>query len=264
MKDETFRAQVFLVRGLAREAAHWGKFPDKLRRHFSQVEIITLDLPGTGVHHRLRAPLSVAATAQFVRREFMQKRQPGVPAYVFAVSLGAMVVVEWLHQDDSHVDGVILANTSFKGCSPFWYRLWIEAFPHLMRALREPRLEKRERHVLAMVSNRPELYTPVAREWAAIQRQRPIRVETFVRQLFAASRYAPPLKAPRVPVLLLNSLRDRMVHPSCSEAIAGLWNCELRRHATAGHDLPLDAGTWVAAAIAEWIAEVQRTNTRRK
>lgn len=249
------KAQWFLLRGLAREAGHWGEYLLRMRETFPDYDIQTIDLPGTGEFSNLKAPLSIYETALFAREIFASRRHPGVPAYIFAVSLGAMVAVEWLHQDPTGVDGVVLVNTSFRGCSPFYRRLWLEGYPHLVRALKERDPERRERHIVALISNRPEIYAKISREWADVHRKRPMGRGTFARQLFAAARYQPILDPPKVPVLLLNSLSDRMVHPSCSEAIAELWRCELRRHPTAGHDLTLDAGPWVLEAVRCWLAE---------
>jgi pimeloyl-ACP methyl ester carboxylesterase len=114
-----------------------------------------------------------------------------------------------------------------------------------------------------MISNRPEIHDRVAREWARIFDERPIGRETFTKQLFAAGRYVPPNETPDVPLLLLNSLSDRMVHPSCSEAIADRWRCELRRHPTAGHDLTLDAGPWVTQAIDGWLKDSFECRARK-
>jgi hypothetical protein len=35
-------------------------------------------------------------------------------------------------------------------------------------------------------------------------------------------------------------------------ALAGAWGAALRVHPTAGHDLPLDDGGWVAEQISTW------------
>lgn len=262
MDAERTPTQLFLLRGLAREARHWGEFLDDLQVELPDVEIQTLDLPGMGERARERSPNSIASIAQAVRVQFLERYRPGGRAFIFAVSLGAMVVVEWLRQDDRHIDGVILVNTSFKGYSPIWRRLWLESYPRLIRAFTERDPVCRERQVLEMVSNRPELYAVISHKWADIQRQRPIRPETFLRQLMAASRYAPPSMAPSVPVLLLSSLKDRMVHPQCSEDIARRWRCEMRRHPSAGHDLPLDAGPWVAKSVRNWMEQILVKNAQ--
>jgi len=247
--------QWFLLRGLAREAGHWGSFVEALKTRISGSEVVTLDLPGTGEFIDLAAPTSIEENAEFVREQFQKRRNPKASAYVFALSLGGMVATEWLRQDSDGVDGLILVNTSFRGYSPIYYRLWIQALPHLWAALNEEDPVRRERHVLSMISNRPENYDRLAQQWAQIYNERPISKLTFARQLLAAGRYTPPKTPPPVRTLLLNSLHDRMVHARCSEMISEVWRCELRRHPTAGHDLVIDAETWVLQVLEDWLSE---------
>ena len=73
------------------------------------------------------------------------------------------------------------------------------------------------------------------------------------RQLLAAACFRAPDRCP-VAALVLSSAGDRLVSPRCSRAIAEHWRLPHRVHPDAGHDLPLDAPDWVAAAIAEWHA----------
>jgi pimeloyl-ACP methyl ester carboxylesterase len=74
-----------------------------------------------------------------------------------------------------------------------------------------------------------------------------------IRQLAAAARYQAPAGAPLMPVLLLAGAGDRLVSPRCSEALARQWSAPLAVHPTAGHDLPLDDGAWVAGQVKGWI-----------
>jgi hypothetical protein len=36
-------------------------------------------------------------------------------------------------------------------------------------------------------------------------------------------------------------------------AIARRWNCPIAIHPTAGHDLPLDDGVWIAKQVHDWL-----------
>ena len=74
-----------------------------------------------------------------------------------------------------------------------------------------------------------------------------------LRQLLAAARYSAPEAPPPVPVLLLASARDQLVSPNCSRTLARRWGVPLAMHPSAGHDLPLDDGPWVAAEIRRWL-----------
>jgi hypothetical protein len=39
----------------------------------------------------------------------------------------------------------------------------------------------------------------------------------------------------------------------CSIALAQAWHVPIALHESAGHDLALDDGTWLAARVAEWL-----------
>jgi predicted alpha/beta hydrolase family esterase len=73
-----------------------------------------------------------------------------------------------------------------------------------------------------------------------------------LRQLLAAARYRCD-DPPAVRTLLLASTRDALVDWRCSHAIAQAWDCPLREHPRAGHDLPLDDPGWVIDQVAEWM-----------
>lgn len=254
-----------LIRGLAREARHWGGFPEKLRTALSAgaetARVDCIDLPGAGCFSEMRSPLNIADITEFVREKFLEirrrQRESGEhprKTYLCAISLGGMVASQWLDQWTRDIDGCVLINTSFNGFSPLHQRLQPRTLGHFVGILRNlgDAIES-ERHVLEMVSNRPEIREATAREWGAIHLSRPVSLENTGRQLIAAARFHAPARPPDVPVLLLSSIKDRMVHPACSEEIARRWpKAEFRRHAEAGHDLPLDDADWTVAEIANW------------
>jgi len=49
-----------LLRGLAREARHWGDFPAVFRNEFPDADILTPDLPGNGRRFEEPSPTRVA------------------------------------------------------------------------------------------------------------------------------------------------------------------------------------------------------------
>lgn len=256
--------QWILLRGLAREARHWGSFPQDLADAISKVKpearADCIDLPGAGCFSEMKCPLSIPEMTEFVRGKLLEMRQrqreaaetPAPEVYLVAFSLGGMVASEWLHRWPDEIKGCVLINTSFKGYSPIYHRLVPTALRHLAGAVRGKSAQEQERHVLRMVSNRSEAHDRLVKEWSYISETRPVRFENVARQLLAASRYQPALEAPPVSVLVLNSLKDAMVHPSCSEAIARRWGAELRRHPTAGHDLAVDEPEWTVDQIQDW------------
>jgi len=273
MKNEV-ASQWILLRGLAREARHWGEFPELLKKEVQALsgeaggsaQIDCVDLPGVGRYSEMRSPLSIAGLAEFAREKMVELRRrrrderqsPAARTYLIAQSLGGMVASHWIHEWPRDFDGCVLINTSFRGYSPIHQRLRFGSLRHLANILRcYGNAAECERHVLRMVSNRPELYDEIAREWGAVLENRPVTPENFVRQLIAAALFQAPKRAPEIPVLVLNSAADRMVHPSCSKEIARRWHAEFRQHPSAGHDIPLDDGSWVAREIASWVKRLR-------
>jgi len=58
---------------------------------------------------------------------------------------------------------------------------------------------------------------------------------------------------PDTDVLILSSKQDRLVHVSCSLAIASRWKCPAQLHPMAGHDLVLDDPNWVIEKVQRWL-----------
>jgi len=51
----------------------------------------------------------------------------------------------------------------------------------------------------------------------------------------------------------MTHILDQLVNVKCSLKLAQYWQCDIRLHPTAGHDLPLDDGVWVAKQVKDWI-----------
>ncbi len=254
-----------LLRGLAREARHWSDFPRRLEDILNKAiaegsRVDAIDLPGAGRYSEMKAPLSIAEMAEFVRDKFLEIRgriredgkEPPAQVCIVSTSLGGMIASEWLSNWPDELKACVLMNTSFKGFSPPYRRLMPTALMHLRRIITIKDPYERELEVLRMVSNRPEIREVTAKEWSRYALSRPFSRENFFRQLFAAARFEPRIDEPPVPILVLASRKDRMVHPSCSDEIAKRWRAELRNHPTAGHDLSLDDPGWVIEQIVDW------------
>lgn len=240
------------LRGLVREAAHWGDFPLAFQVAFPEARVHFIDLPGNGDHHQRESPLSVAEMTDEVRHE---ARAAGLHRpYLLALSLGAMVASDWGQRHPEELSGLVLVNTSFGGYSPPHHRFRPAIVPQLLRSLRDPDLVRRERAQLGITSSRRDLHDLIAPRWAGIARARPVSRRNALRQILAAARFRPPRAAPRVPQLILCGGGDRLVEPSCSEVIARAWGAELHTHPRAGHDLSLDAGDWMLERLRDWLA----------
>ncbi len=244
-----------LLRGLTRDRHHWGDFPATLTAA-TGVPAIPLDLPGNGVHWRGRSPLSVRAMAEHGMLECA--RLGVLPPYrLLAISLGAMVALEWIRARPDEIESAVLINTSARPFAGLRERLRPAAWPPLLRMLLPGRnLERLERSVLELTSNLPPARrTALLDDWVAWRAAHPATRLNALRQLLAAARYRAPRQAPPLPLLLLASDGDRLVDPACSQRMAQTWGTAFARHPSAGHDLPLDEPAWVVERIRHWQGE---------
>ncbi len=242
-----------LLRGLARESAHWGAFVPLLKARFPNAQVTVLDLPGTGRSYRHKSPCSIAAITEQVRRDAGEAGLLQRPVTLLAVSLGAMVGWEWLQRYPDEVCGAVLMNTSFANLSPFYQRLRWQSYGRFCALAMRRDVQRREQGIVRLVSNRQDQYAAIAEQWAKIQAGRPISFNNSLRQIIAAATYRPIHGKPKQPVLLLNGKGDRLVSPACSAAIQQKWQLELRSHPWAGHDLTTDDGDWVASQLQDWL-----------
>jgi pimeloyl-ACP methyl ester carboxylesterase len=241
-----------LLRGLVREARHWGDVGERLQRALGDgVDVIALDLPGNGTRHGETSPASVRGLLAACRAELKQRAvQP--PLVLVAMSLGAMVAVQWCEEAPQELAGCVLGNTSLRGISPAWQRLrpanWL-----CLLCLLAPGLSvlQRERLVLAMTSGDRGRHAEVVRDWAELAHSLPVRRSNALRQLLAAMRFTAPAPV-TVPILVLAGAGDRLVDPRCSQELARRWRLPIALHPWAGHDLSLDDPQWFVAWVADW------------
>ncbi|MHA4868191.1 alpha/beta fold hydrolase [Duganella sp. PWIR1] len=247
-----------LLRGLMREQRHWGRFPGDLADALMDAVIITPDLPGNGQHHTLRSATTVAQMVEFCRQEL---RARGVPApySVLALSLGGMVAVEWASRYPQEIERCVLINTSMRPYSRFHQRLRWQNYAAILRQVLNGGVENQERLILRLTSRAGddgERESVLAR-WLRYQRECPVTRANALRQLWSAARFRAPAQRPAVPTLVLSSAGDQLVDPRCSANLARTWQAPHALHPSAGHDLPLDDGPWVAAQVAKWLATTE-------
>ena len=246
---------VFL-RGLTRDARHWGEFIGQFQRRFPQAEIVPVDFPGNGSLNAAASPTSVEAMAGYCREELARRRLLP-PFHVLAMSLGAMVAVAWAHRHPEDFCDCVLINTSMRPYSPFNQRLRSANYATLLRlALGRPDARAWEEAILRMTSNRQPQTRSRLDDWIRWRQTNPVSPANALRQLQAAARFRAPSKPPLKRLLVLASAGDRLVDVRCSRRLVQAWGCDYAEHKDAGHDLPLDDGEWVAARVEDWIASI--------
>ncbi len=243
---------VFL-RGLTRESRHWGDFPALFAATVRGARVTPIDLPGNGRRCDRRSPTTVAAMAAWCRTEVRRRGIP-LPCRVFAMSLGAMVAIEWAAGHPDEVAGAVLVNTSLRPLNPLHHRLRLNKLPALFRTalLGRPGRE-REALVLRLTSAAGGDAGALLDRWTEISTSHPVSRGNALRQLLAAARYRAPPAAPAVPLLVLAGGRDALVDPECSRRLATAWGASFAEHPMAGHDLPLDDARWVAGQVRSWL-----------
>ena len=251
---------VFL-RGLAREARHWGdfaaRFQDAVNATTTTCSITLQDLPGNGAFNSQPSATSVGAMVEFARAQLAAANiKP--PHCLLAMSLGAMVATQWATRFPQEVARLVLINTSMRPYSTAAQRLRPANWPGLMAmALRWNNAHFAEQAIFNATCQRVATRDADQAAWRQIRATAPVSRANLARQLFAAARYrAPPVAAlaPLCPVLILSAAGDALVSPICSHHIASAWQAEHRQHDWAGHDLPHDDGQWVCQQVASWMA----------
>jgi pimeloyl-ACP methyl ester carboxylesterase len=175
-----------LLRGLTREARHWGEFPAMLSRELGGCPVLTMDLPGNGALHRLRSPGSVEAMADCCHAEL--RRGLAGPVNVLAMSLGAMVAVAWAQRHPRDLAGIVLVNTSLKPVSPFHQRLRPRNYAALLALALAGTPRQWEQTILRLTSRQTGDRSALLQRWLMLRAERPVSRANALRQLWAAAR----------------------------------------------------------------------------
>lgn len=243
------------LRGLTRDSRHWGEFPAEFQRAFPEADIVLLDLPGNGRLYPMQSPDTIPAMVDYCRNA-LRARHCAPPYHVLAMSLGAMVSVDWADRYPEELAACVLINTSLRPFSPFYQRLRPANYPVILKLLLSGTdASDWEDKILRMTSNLAEKAAnraQIVADWTQWRTECPVSHDNALRQLRAASRYLAPTHKPPPPLLVLASANDRLVSPDCSRRLAQRWQTDFAEHPVAGHDLPLDDGPWVVHQVRAW------------
>ncbi len=267
--DDVTPACWVLLRGLTREARHWGTFPQALAADAlaGSAAVLPIDLPGNGEFFEAVSPTSVRGMVEAVREQLAQRGQ-APPYHLLAMSLGGMVATDWALRYPGEVRALVLINTSMRPLGRLTERLrpgrWFGNWARLaLLALRWPpashtttRLVHAEQTVHALTCRRLSSRDDDIADWMHIRRTAPVSRTNASRQLLAAAAFS-SMDKPACPVLVLSSAADALVHPRCSGRLAAAWRAEARQHPWAGHDLPHDDAPWVCRQVGEWLGSGQ-------
>lgn len=243
---------IYLLRGLVREARHWGDFKAKLQTAFPQAQVTTLEIKGVGKLHHQESDNNFKDMIEYMREEYYSNNDG--ESLLLAMSLGGMMARQWMEMYPDDFQYCVLVNTSFKKLNSLTQRIRPKSIFNFINIFLTPKLEDREDKILKMVSNtyqqRPN--KAVLSDWINIQQSAPVSRKSFINQIKAALTYVPSLNKPKPKLLILAAKNDRLCDFTCSLDLHKHWGGELKIHMDAGHDIPLDDGEWIVKNIQNW------------
>jgi pimeloyl-ACP methyl ester carboxylesterase len=246
---------VLLIRGLLRERRHWLDFPALLSAKL-QRPVFTLDLPGCGLLHQQTSATSVPALRAQLQQQWAEAYpdEQGKPLDLVAISMGGMLALDWALNAPQQVSSVTLINSSSAGLNPFWQRLQPRNYLKILLCLCAGPLQREE--LIWQMTVNSELQPDILKQWQHWAIEHPVSRSNALRQLWAASRFRLTQK-PDCPVVVISGLADQLVSPLCSRALAAKLSAPLITHATAGHDLPLDAEDWLLIVLCRHVFSLE-------
>lgn len=235
---------ILLLRGLARQVKHWGKFPKELYEA-TQMNVTCIDLPGVGVFSEHKSPSTVELITEHVRKEWLKQKQNHTQRWaIVAHSLGGMIALDWSSRYPNDFEKTFLINTSSKLSLP-WERLNYKSLPILLKILVNKNSPSRESYIWKLICNTPP-NQQIIKEWQRLEKENPIKINTLKNQLIAASRFFPKNISNDKRLLFLLSEKDYMVNAKCTYQLHNFYkNSQLETHPSAGHDLACDDPQWL-------------------
>lgn len=240
------RVHFVLIRGLLREARHWGEFTGNLQQQFPDALISTPDVPGNGMQYHEISPKTISGMTEALRRQINLNQ----PIRLIALSMGGMIAIDWMTRYPHEVAAAVLINTSARSLSPFYRRLRWTIYPRVIRMLFHSAAQK-EADILSLTSNCQLHNSKLLESWQQWQQQYPVSTASARNQILAAAKFSITIK-PQQPVFIVASQADRLVDFRCSLKLAQTWQADYVQHESAGHDLPLDEPEWLASTIKQW------------
>lgn len=239
-----------LLRGLGRDARHWGDLPERLRAAVAQgdcARVLTPDLAGNGSRaHEISPDTIEQATEDYRRQLHSQGFSP--PYRLIGLSLGGMVAIDWLTRYPEEITQGYVINSSVGTINRPWLRMRPSA---VLRLLITPTrfVRARERKICQLTTQMQPDRNQLAQqwyEWALVARP---TADNLKRQTRAALSFHPkrPQAAERLHIMA--GAKDRLVNPSASRQLAEAWQLTFSEHPHAGHDLPLDDPQWLIEQI---------------
>ena len=217
--------------------------------------IITPEIPGVGEFVDQVSPNTLEEMVNFMRDKVLHKIT-GEDNFLIAMSLGGMMARQWVEKFPNDFKQVTLVNTSFRGINPLFDRIKPISIYNFIKIFMTPGIEAREEAIVKMVSNNSINHEVIIKDWIEIQKKRPVKRQSFINQIKGALKFKPQLDWPNhLPLMILCGKKDRLCSYKSSVELNKKWGGKLFMHPEAGHDLPIDACSWMIENLKEVIKE---------
>lgn len=243
--------KIFLILGISREKRNWNHPIQVLQSTLPDYEVIALDNPGVGQHHKIPVPLSIDGHIDFLKKSFDKLK--GDENYFVGWSLGGMIVAKWSHLYPKDMNGMALITSSSGSNSMPWQRIRPLILPSVIKATLFSKGEKREQGLFDTTCKNESNRAALVKEWKVINDECPVTFMSILRQFIAASMFFSHSFKKQHPVLVLGAPNDQLVNNKSSQALAKFWDAPYKEHPTAGHDIFNDDPEWVAEQLKAFI-----------
>lgn len=243
LRDGMNKTNWIFLRGLTRGNIHWGDFESIFKKHCPNSNLEFLELPGNGTLNLEQTPTNpIEVIKILIAKSKIYSKYDSIN--LCGISLGGMIALKWSELYPEKFSSVNVINTSLNQFSPFYKRLLPNNYTKILINLILKNEEKNEFFILKTTSNKFQTTKKHLKKFSTFAKVHKITTQNILKQLILANKIKisnPPL----VPLKIICSKNDRLVHFSCSEIISKKYQGIFFIHPSAGHDLPLDEPDWL-------------------
>lgn len=246
-KDSEIELDIFFIRGLTRESEHSETLFKFISDNCKFCNIVSFDIPGNGKFRNQESFTNLKQNTDFLR-SFWSKN-PKNRSIVLGVSLGGMIVLDWLKRYSSDFDYFFVANSSLGETCSLFERIQPENYYKLLKVALPLSPKDKEEEIMNFTLNIANHKEQILNKWVTIREKRPVKIQNVLRQLWAAFNYELEGSVESEKLKILVSKNDKLVNWNCSKKIAHRFNSKIYMHENAGHDITTDDPLWVLNEI---------------
>ena len=242
-----------LLRGLGRDARHWGPFANEFQQRIGKDKLLMLDTLGNGRYADQQSPINISQYTEHCRQQFsekypLDKLNAKRSINLVALSLGGMIALDWAQRYPEEVKSLTVINSSVANLTPWYNRLKLMSLFKLVKFFFFSSNPKHiEGMILRLTSNQVQPH-PMLAQWTDYRVESTTTLVNLLRQLYAAARFR--LETPlSISPLIICSRNDNLVAYRASKDLYNTIGGHMIIHPWAGHDIPLDDPIWLSKNI---------------